>query len=166
MWLVTYKESPITSFSSKQDPCQVLSNTCRKICFLAIVQFCATRISNVYEDEISSCALIAHIVLNNVFIPWQQKFFLWRSGCIDMPSIKRLSNIACRCNWIRILTTYIYCVYMVSFALSRYHIWITSGLVLNVICWVSVLNEPMRWPPGQEDVSLWSVRGLVRAVLG
>jgi len=27
-----------------------------------------------------------------------------------------------------------YYVYMVSFALSRYHIWITSGLVLNVIC--------------------------------
>ena len=28
----------------------------------------------------------------------------------------------------------IYYVYMVSFALSRYHIWITRGLVLNVIC--------------------------------
>jgi len=28
----------------------------------------------------------------------------------------------------------IYYVYMASFALSRYHIWITSGLVLNVIC--------------------------------
>jgi len=27
-----------------------------------------------------------------------------------------------------------YYVYVVSFALSRYHIWITSGLVLNVIC--------------------------------
>ena len=27
-----------------------------------------------------------------------------------------------------------YYVYMVSFALSRYHIGITSGLVLNVIC--------------------------------
>ena len=57
-------------------------------------------------------------------------------------------------------------VYMVSFSLSRYHIWITSGLVLNVICWVSALKEPMRWPPRQEDVSLWSVRGLVRAVPG
>ena len=29
---------------------------------------------------------------------------------------------------------HIYHVYMVSFALSRYHIWITSGVVLNVIC--------------------------------
>ena len=28
----------------------------------------------------------------------------------------------------------IYYVYMVSFSLSRYHLWITSGLVLNVIC--------------------------------
>jgi len=27
-----------------------------------------------------------------------------------------------------------YYVYMVSFALSRYRIWITSGLFLNVIC--------------------------------
>ena len=61
---------------------------------------------------------------------------------------------------------HIYYVYMVSFSLSHYHIWITSGLVLNVICWVSALKEPMRWPPRQEDVSLWSARGLVRAVLG
>ena len=59
-----------------------------------------------------------------------------------------------------------YYVYMVSFALSRYRIWITSGLFLNVICWVSALIKPMRWPPRQEDVSLWSVRGLVCAVLG
>jgi len=29
---------------------------------------------------------------------------------------------------------FIYYVYMVSFALSRYRIWITSGLFLNVIC--------------------------------
>jgi len=28
----------------------------------------------------------------------------------------------------------IYYVYMTSFALSRYHIWITCGLLLNVIC--------------------------------
>ena len=27
-----------------------------------------------------------------------------------------------------------YYVYMVSFSLSPYHLWITSGLVLNVIC--------------------------------
>jgi len=37
----------------------------------------------------------------------------------------------------------IYYVYIASFALSRYRIWITSGLVLNVICCVSDLNEPM-----------------------
>ena len=49
---------------------------------------------------------------------------------------------------------FIYYVYMASFALSRYHIWITSGLVLNVISLVSVLTEPMHWPPRQEDVSL------------
>jgi len=36
-------------------------------------------------------------------------------------------------------------MYMVSFSLSRYHIWITSGLVVKVICWISALNEPMRW---------------------
>jgi len=29
--------------------------------------------------------------------------------------------------------SHIYYVYMANFALSRYHIWITSGLVLNVI---------------------------------
>jgi len=60
--------------------------------------------------------------------------------------------------WMSLLHYY---VYMVSFALSRYYIWITSGLVLNVICWVSALNEPMRWPPRQDDVSSRSVRGLV-----
>jgi len=56
---------------------------------------------------------------------------------------------------------HLYYVYMVS-----YHIRITSGVVLIVICWVSALNKPMRWPPRQENVSLWSVRGLVRAVPG
>jgi len=30
--------------------------------------------------------------------------------------------------------TLIYYVYIVSFALAHYHIWITSCLVLNVIC--------------------------------
>ena len=47
--------------------------------------------------------------------------------------------------------------YMTSFALSRYHIWITCGLLLNVIC--STLNKPMRWPPGQEDVSFVTIYG-------
>jgi len=77
----------------------------------------------------------------------------------------------CSCHFIKFISeTYtwpnmekmhIYYVYMASFALSRYHIWITSSLVPNVVCWVSTLNEPMRWPPRQEDVSLWRVRGLV-----
>jgi len=58
-----------------------------------------------------------------------------------------------------------YYVYMASFALSRYHTRITSGLVLNSICCDISQNEPMRWPPQQKDVSLWSIRGLVRAVL-
>ena len=31
-----------------------------------------------------------------------------------------------------------YYVYMVSFSLSRYHIWITSDLVLNVICYTPI----------------------------
>jgi len=37
-------------------------------------------------------------------------------------------------------------------------------MLKTIFCWVSALNEPMRWPRRQEDVSLWSVCGLIRAV--
>ena len=107
--------------------------------------------------DISSCCCSSQRIAKQD----RTKAIKWLSKAVSVDSSSWMLAWSVLCS-----EAHIYYVYMVSFALSRYHIWITRGLVLNVICWVSALNEPMRWPPREEDVSLWSVRGLVRAVLG